>query len=244
MTNADKTDEVVEVNQANKSESKSEIKSDLERNKSIMWSRYLIDSTDWLIYSSKITRMACPTTASGSAIKLFSCSLLSPEGRVVFESMLKPQEEIPANLIAEHGLEYSVVFNAQPFSTLHQQLSRYITNRQLIAYDLLAEQHVLDELCTFYAQPDLILGGHSIEPEYSRYIGDIDESTNRYKRQPLKVKGVGATYRCRAILDALYGMASSSQKTMNAAPGNLSWTGEFYRPKANARDKFKGFLGL
>ena len=85
MTNADKTDEVVEVNQANKSESKSEIKSDLERNKSIMWSRYLIDSTDWLIYSSKITRMACPTTASGSAIKLFSCSLLSPEGRVVFE---------------------------------------------------------------------------------------------------------------------------------------------------------------
>lgn len=215
----------------------------LERNKAIMWARYILDSSDWLLYSSKVTRVANPVAANGTVIKLFSACVLNPEGKVVFEAMLKPSDEIPASLIADHGLEYSVVFNALPFSEFHQRLTRLVSGRQILSYDLLAEQHVFDELCEFYAQPDLIFEGHSLEREYSRFIGQEDAG-GQFKRQALKVKGVGAAYRCRAILDALYNMAGSSQKNFNAAPGNQGWTSEFYRPKTNAKDKLKGFLGL
>jgi DNA polymerase III epsilon subunit-like protein len=216
----------------------------LDRNKSIIWARYLIDSPDWLIFASRVSRLTPEVTPLTGPIKLLSLSLLTPSGKVIFESMLKPQEMIPATLISEHGLDYAVVFNAQPFSEILQKLRQLIGTKQILAWDLDAQQGLLDQLCAQFAQPILPLAGYSLRPEYARYVGESDGQTGAYKTQTLTSTGVGATAECRAMLNTLTTMASTSQIRDTAPTGHQGWTAELYKPKINPKEKIKDFLGL
>lgn len=224
-----------------------------DRNKSIIWSRYLIDSTDWLVFASTVTRLnGAAANKISSPVKLLSMSVLSPGGKVLFEGVLKPQDEIASQLIEEHGLNQSIVFNAMSFSEMLIKLNRLFDGRQVLAWDLNAQQALLDEMAAQFAQPQLLLAGYSLRPEYARFIGDLDtvggatsgkSAHGSYKSQPLAVDGKGATAECRALIAGLYQMAGASQSS-SAATGNQNWTGEFYRPKVSATDKIKDFLGL
>lgn len=229
-----------------------------DRNKSIIWSRYLIDSTDWLVFASTVTRLnVAVANMISSPIKLLSMSVLSPGGKVLFEGVLKPQEEIASQLIEEHGLNQSIVFNAMSFSEMLIQLNRLFEGRQVLAWDLNAQQALLDEMAAQFAQPQTLLAGYSLSPEYARFVGKLDQpgknasaegdTTGRvkggYQPQALAVNGKGATAECRALIATLYQMAGASQSS-RAATGNQNWTGEFYRPKVSATDKIKDFLGL
>jgi hypothetical protein len=216
----------------------------LDRNKSIIWARYLLDSPDWLIFATRVTRVNSETGPLSTPIKLVSLSLLTPSGKVVYEAMLKPQEMIPSDLIGEHGLDYSVVFNAQPFSEIAVRMQKFISGKQILAWDLNAQQNLFDELCKLFAQPTVPFVGYSLRPEYARFVGDYDAASGAYKPQTLKVDGISATAECRAMLDVLTQMASTSQSRDAAPVGNQGWTAEFYKPKVNAADKIKDFLGL
>ncbi len=229
-----------------------------DRNKSIIWSRYLIDSTDWLVFASKVTRLnVAVANMISSPIKLLSMSVLSPGGKVLFEGVLKPQDEIASQLIEEHGLNQSIVFNAMSFSEMLIQLNRLFEGRQVLAWDLNAQQALLDEMAAQFAQPQTLLAGYSLSPEYARFVGNINKigeggtttttatsgAKGAYQPQALTVNGKGATAECRALIATLYQMAGASQSS-RAATGNQNWTGEFYRPKVSATDKIKDFLGL
>ncbi|MBS1995055.1 MAG: hypothetical protein JSS86_02035 [Cyanobacteria bacterium SZAS LIN-2] len=216
----------------------------LDRNKAIIWARYLIDSHDWLIFATRVTRTNAETGPLTSPIKLLSLSLLTPSGKIVYETMLKPQEMIPAGLLNEHGLDYSVVFNAQPFSDIVVNLGRLISGKQILAWDLNAQQALFDQLCTQFAQPPLPFAGYSLRPEYARFVGEFDANMGNYKPQTLTVDGPSATAECRAMLNTLTTMASTSQTRDTAATGHQGWTAELYKPKVNAKDKIKDFLGL
>jgi len=216
----------------------------LDRNKAIIWARYLIDSPDWLIFASRVTRLNGEPGPLSNPVKLLSLSLLTPSGKVIFEAMLKPQDMIPANLISEHGLEYPVVFNAMPFFEILLKVSKLVEGKQILAWDLNAQQNLFDELCTQFAQPTLAFTGYSLRPEYARFVADFDPKTGAYKPQPLSHSGSSATEECRAMLNTLTTMASTSQTRDTAAVGNQAWTAELYKPKINATDKIKDFLGL
>ena len=225
----------------------------IDRNKSIIWSRYLIDSTDWLVFASTVTRLTVPTTKNliSSPVKLLSLSVLSPGGKVLFEGVLKPQEEIASQMIEDHGLDQAIIFNAMHYSEMSIQLGRLFEGRQILTWDLNAQQELLDEMATQFAQPQTVLAGYSLRPEYARFVGEPNSAgsasagsgSHNYKAQPLAVSGKGSTAECRALVATLYQMAGASQSSSSAA-GNQSWTGEFYRPKVSATDKIKDFLGL
>lgn len=219
----------------------------VDRNKSIIWSRYLIDSTDWLVFASTVTRLnVAATSMISTPVKLLSLSVLSPGGKVLFEGVLKPQDEIDSHLIEEHGLDQSIVFNAMSYSDMSIKLNRLFEGRQILAWDLNAQQALLDEMATQYAQPQTLLTGYSLRPEYARFVGEPNAAGGAggiYKSQALPVGDKGSTAECRALIAALYEMAGASQSS-SAATGNQNWTGEFYRPKISATDKIKDFLGL
>lgn len=221
----------------------------IDRNKAIIWARYLIDSTDWLLFGTRVTYLNNPEDAVGqkqglAAPKLVSMAVLTPEGKVVYEAMLKTDEIVPNNLIAAHGLDYAVVFNSKQFSEINLRLAKITEGKQILTWDLSAVQILFDELCVEYAQPALVFTGHSLRDEYAKFVGEVDNGGKNYKLQELKCDGNSAVAQCRAVLDALYRMASSNQITNTASTGNQGWTGEFYKPKISTADKIKDFLGL
>ncbi len=246
----------------------------LDRNKSIIWARYLIDSPDWLVLATRVSRAGvdvssaaikktgAPATKSAAAatatnstttatvvspavpIKLLSLSVLTPSGKVVYEAMIKPEEVISANLIAEHGLDYSVVYNSQMFPDAFLKLQDLICGKQILAWDLEAQQSIFDQLCGHFAQSPMPLTGYSLRSEYARFVGESDVQPGTYKNQPLAIDGISATAEGRAILNTLTTMASTSQVRDTAKTGHQNWTAELYRPKVTATDKIKDFLGL
>jgi len=216
----------------------------LDRNKSIIWARYLIDSPDWLVFATRVSRLNPETGPLAGPIKLLSLSLLTPSGKIIFESMLKPQDMIPSALISEHGLDQSVVFNAQPFSEILPKMGQLISGKQILAWDLNVQQSLFDQLCGQFAQPILPFAGYSLRSEYSRYVGEFDGQTGAYKSQTLSTKGLSATAECRTMLNTLTTMASTSQTRDTAPTGHQGWTAELYKPKVNATVKIKDFLGL
>ncbi|HMW91621.1 MAG TPA: hypothetical protein PKE54_16455, partial [Candidatus Obscuribacter sp.] len=99
----------------------------IDRNKAIVWSRYLIDSSDWLLFATKVTYLHADRAYQGlEQPKLVSLAVLTPEGKVVFEALLRAEEMVHNQVIAQHGLEQSVVFNARPFSEIAMQLTRLL----------------------------------------------------------------------------------------------------------------------
>jgi hypothetical protein len=224
----------------------------LDRNKSIIWARYLIDSPDWLVFATRVTRAgATPSatitstaTAQPTPVKLLSLSLMTPSGKVVYEAMVKPEETLSANLTGEHGLDYSVVYNAQPFADILLKLRQLIGSKQILVWDLEAQQNIFDQLCVHSAQPMLPFAGYSLRSEYARFVGEIDGATGSYKNQTLTTDGISATAEGRAILNTLTTMASTSQVRDTAPTGHQGWTAELYKPKVNAKEKIKDFLGL
>jgi hypothetical protein len=215
-----------------------------DRNKAIIWARYLIDSPDWLIFATRVSRLSPEATPLTSPVKLLSLSLLTPSGKVVFESMLKPQELISSALISEHGLDQSVVFNAQPFPEILEKIRQLISGKQILAWDLNGQQSLFDQLCGQFVQPVLPFAGYSLRPEYARYVGEFDGQTGAYKSQTLSPAAGSATAECRALLNTLTTMASTSQTRDTAPTGHQGWTAELYKPKVNAKEKIKDFLGL
>lgn len=217
----------------------------LDRNKAIIWSRYLIDSSDWLIFASKVTYLNSDQAERGlAAPKLISMALLTPAGKVVFESMLKTDHIVPAEMLAEHGLHQTVVFNAKCFADISMQLARMTDGKQILTWDLANVQILFDELCVEYAQPPMVFTGHSLKDEYARFAGEVDNGGRNYKLQELHPANKSAVAECRAVLEVIYQMASSSQSSNTASTGNQGWTGEFYKPKISIEEKVKGFLGF
>jgi hypothetical protein len=216
----------------------------LDRNKAIIWARYLIDSPDWLIFATRVTRLNPEAGPLASPVKLLSLSLLTPSGKVVFEAMLKPQEMIASALINEHGLDQAVVFNAQPFSDIVLKMGQLVRGKQILAWDLNGQQGLFDQLCVQFNESFLPFAGYSLRPEYARYLGEFDPKTGAYKSQALPNSGASATAECRAILNTLTNMAATSQTRDTAQTGHQNWTAELYRPKINATEKIKDFLGL
>lgn len=211
----------------------------LDRNKSILWARYLFDSTDWLLLAPKVTDLSL--TGNGES-KLVSFAVLTPDGKTVFECLLKSEEMLTSKLLAEHGLDYAVVFNAMTFPEIAERLRQLTAGKQILTYNLSGLQDLLDELCARYGVTPVILSGHSMKSELARFVGESD-GRGHYRAQPLKASGSAAS-ECRELLSALYEIASSSQ-TINTAPtGNQGWTAQFYKPKISTKEKIKDFLGM
>ncbi|MBN8662741.1 MAG: hypothetical protein K2Y32_20045 [Candidatus Obscuribacterales bacterium] len=217
----------------------------IDRNQAIVWARYLIDSSDFLLFGTKVTYIHPDRASDGlDQPMLVSLAVLTPDGKTLFESLVKPDEIVPNQIVAQHGLDQAIVFNAKPFSDVAHSLSRLIDGKQLLVWDMAAVQVLFDELCVKYGQPPFVFTGHSLKDQYARFVGEIDAGGANYKLQPLKSKGISAVAQCRGLIDTLYKMASSSQKTNTAETGNLGWTGQFYKPKLSTADKIKDLLGL
>jgi hypothetical protein len=209
----------------------------IDRNRSIVWARYHIDSNEWALLSVKVTRRE-------GHISLVTVALLDNHGRALLEEMIKASDVVPSEEIALHGVDQSVVFNAKSFEEVMRKLVDRIGERTLVAWDMKAIQTIMDELCLKNNMPSVEWRGESACNELARFVGETQDVKLGYNAQPLKLVGISAADECKSVLKVITDMAASSQASDSLVDGKPGWTAEFYRPKVGAKEKLKGLFGL
>ncbi|MBK9144519.1 MAG: hypothetical protein IPM23_18670 [Candidatus Melainabacteria bacterium] len=217
----------------------------MDRNRSILWARFLIDSDDWLILATKVTRHEGPQNDGDSEFELVSLALVDGAGKTVLEALMKPDHEVESELIARHGLDYSVVFNARPYPAIRETLIGMTEGRELTAWDFEKQRQVLADLDRAFGLPVHQWLGNSVSHQVARFAGSLSgaQVKDGYNLQPLTVNGLGALDECRAVRKTVVDMASSSQEVDPLVSGKPGWTAQFYRPKLGAADRLKNLFG-
>ncbi len=217
----------------------------IDKNRSIVWARYHVDSDDWVLLALKVTRRA---NAEGKQVpSLVTLALVDHTNKVLFQSMIKASDMVSNEEIAQHGVDQSVVFQAKTFAEVTKMLSQLVEHETtIVTWDPKATQQIFDELAELHGVPKTRWKSHGVADELARFVGKTDNPMNGYERQPLPILGIGALDECKAVNKVIAEIAKASQTTDSIAGGDPGWTAEFYKPKisAAAKDKFKGFFGL
>lgn len=216
----------------------------IDKNRSIVWARYHVDSDDWALLAVKVTRRA---NAEGRQVpSLVTLALVDRENKVLFQSMIKASDMVSNEEIAQHGVDQSVVFQAKTFAEVTKALSKLVADEAtIVTWDPKVLQETMDELAELHGVPKSRWKSHGVAEELARFVGKTDNPMNGYERQPLAVLGISALDECKAVNKVIAEIAKASQTTDSVAGGDPGWTAEFYKPKITvaAKDKFKGFFG-
>ncbi len=198
-----------------------------ERNQAIIWARYQLDSKDWLALATRVTRL--------DGVEVLSASVLSADGKTVFESLIKPQGEVSSEIFAMHGVDYSVVFNAQEPTDFLKSILKCLEGKKILCWNLEESLATINSLSRRVGGGDLPIFGESVKTQYKKFSGDSS--------QP-KAKGPSPTEECRALIAMITEMASSSQRHDSEDVARQGWTAEFYKPTKSPAQKFKDILGI
>jgi hypothetical protein len=215
----------------------------IDKNRSIVWARYHVDSDDWVLLAVKVTRHA---NSEGKEIpSLVTLALVDHAGSTLFETMIKASDMVSNDEIAQHGVEQSVIFKAKSFQEVTETLIKLIDDKTLVSWDPALIQKTFDELAELHGAEKIRWKSHGVAGELSRFVGKTDNPHNGYESQPLPLTGIGALDECKSVIKVIAEIAKASQASDAVAGGDPGWTAEFYKPKisATAKEKFKGFFG-
>lgn len=214
----------------------------MDRNRSIMWARYHMDSDDWILLAAKVTRRS---DASGKSVpSIVSIAVTEHTGKALMEAMIRTSEIVSNDEIAQHGVNQSIVFNAKPYVEVRETLLKLLAEKALMTWDSDFIQKTFNELDSLNGFAPAHWKGDSAIREFARFSGKLRNPGEGYMPQPLPSLGISAADECRSIIKLIKDMAGSSQVTDQVASGKPGWTAEFYKPRINATDKLKGFFGI
>lgn len=216
--------------------------SPVDRNRSILWARYRLDSDDWLLMSVRITHEADPDNKEPDL--LATVAIVDAAGKVLLESMVKENYIIDGDSITRHGVSQSVVFGARNYESVKADMLRLTEGRDLLVWNADEMTAMLKELDAAHGTSETTWSLHDVGSKYSRYVGEKEEAQAIYKAQPLPGSGVSALSECQSMRKLIVDMASSSQDSDSLVAGRPGWTAEFYKPKLSPAEKLKDILKL
>lgn len=212
----------------------------IDRNRSILWARYLADSKNWIVVSTKETTISPDDNSPESTI--LSVCVMDADGKVVYEALVKPEGIVSNEAIAVHDLETSTLFNAQPYSVIRQTLVKLISGNDVLSWDFDTQRTVFEKLDRKHNMPPHEWRGNSVSHQYARFLGQKESEKPGYVMPELQTEGESARASNKAVCSIVMEMAGSSQFSDPLASGKPGWTAEFYRPKLTAGEKLKNLF--
>ena len=212
----------------------------IDRNRSILWARYLVDSKDWVVVSTKETVVSMDD--SGASGVILSVCVVDSAAKVVYEALVKPEGIVSNEAIAEHDLETSTLFNAQPYPVIRESLIKLLSGNDVLSWDFDAQRAIFEKLDRKHNMPPHEWRGNSVSHQYARFLGQKEGDKPGYVMPSLKVNGVSARASNQAVCSVVMEIAGSSQYSDPLASGKPGWTAEFYRPKLSASEKLKNLF--
>jgi len=138
-----------------------------DRQRIYEWARDLLRAGDFYVLDTE-------TTGLDTRAEVVQIGLLDAEGRVVFDSLVRPRSPVPAEASAIHGISNEMLQDAPTFADLYVQLSVMLAARPLIAYNMDFDWRMLLQSAALYGLPPVRTGArHCAMKNYATYRGSL-----------------------------------------------------------------------
>jgi DNA polymerase III subunit epsilon len=150
--------------------------------------------------------MDTETTGLGDA-EIVEIAIISHQGDVLFNALIRPTIEIPRTAIAVHGITNEMVANAPTFPDIYPRIVQELNGKTVAIYQSDFDINILDYCCSLHRLRKFNLHTICLCFWYSRWYGEYSSYWKNYKRQPLN-GGHRALGDCLAALEVLKEMVA------------------------------------
>jgi DNA polymerase-3 subunit epsilon len=173
-----------------------------DRERVVDWARDLLERTDWVLLDTE-------TTGTFDYDEIVQVAILSHNGKVLLDTLVRPTQPIPMDATAIHGITNEDVENAPSFPEVFEKIEKIIQGKTIVIYNAqfdvrliqqsLAKHNLLPmELNLDYVDCAMLM--------YSAWVGEI-WPYGGYKWQKLESGDHTALGDCKATLDLIEKMA-------------------------------------
>ncbi|MBX9688655.1 MAG: hypothetical protein K2X27_18245 [Candidatus Obscuribacterales bacterium] len=220
----------------------------LDRNRSILLARDLLEINDFVILAIKQSRPAAEHLHADEAQVLTSICVTAAEERILLDVLVRPDKAVSSELLKIHGCDSAHTFTAPTFAEIYKILEAGFARSRVVCFDSHRVRRLLSALCIQEALPELNAKFVDLQTSFTKFVGE--QANGTYKTQILpksfdcREAGITALSECRIIWTLLKEMAASSQINDSARTFNKSWSSAFYKPKSGPAEKIREILGL
>ncbi|MFB2828016.1 3'-5' exonuclease [Aeromonas jandaei] len=163
------------------------------------------------------------TTGLDGQAEIVEISIIDQDGSVVFDSLVKPIQPIPAEATAIHGITNEMVAAAPTWATIHEQVAEIVASKPLVIYNADYDLRLMAQTAELYALTPIETEAGCAMLTYAEHYGEWNEYKGTYRWQKLTnaaaQQGViidGKAHRALAdvqmTLGVIKAMAQSSSK--------------------------------
>lgn len=180
----------------------------MERQAAIHWARRLLADKKFLILDTE-------TTGLDDLAEVIQIGVITPNGHVVYDGLVKPTRPIPSRVSAVHGITDQDVATAIAFPSHHKALGRVLANHTVVVYNAAFDRRILLQSAAAHNLPEITVGQWLCAMhEYGRFMGDWSEYFQSFRWPKLpSIPGQTAHTAlndCRATLAVLQEMAEAT----------------------------------
>ncbi len=167
------------------------------------WASSLLQRDNWVILDTE-------TTGLDRTAEVIQVGILSGQGEVVFESLVKPIRPIPWQTTQIHHITDRMVSRAPGFPQLYTQLQQVLSGKTVIIYNASFDLRMLRQSCEMhYLRPFNIDSYACAMQKYAAYAGQLNANGRGYRLQRLQGGDHSALGDCAATLRLIQQMAAN-----------------------------------
>ncbi len=182
------------------------------RTKASTWAADLLAGEDWVTLDLE-------TTGLNDDAEIVQIGVIASDGDVLFDTLVKPEQAIPAGATRVHGIGDADVAEAPTFSEVHGALHEALRGKTVVAYNADFDRRILRQVCRHHqlVMPCSPQPWQCAMTWYAAFWGEWDEHHESFTYQKLTEacarEGVeieaahSALGDCRATLGLIRAMA-------------------------------------
>jgi DNA polymerase III subunit epsilon len=165
------------------------------------WARSLLHHDNWRILDTE-------TTGLDRTAEIIQVGILSGQGEVIFDRLVKPIRPIPWETTRIHHITDRMVSHSPNFPQIYTPLQQVLSGKTVIIYNASFDLRMLRQSCELhYLRPFNIAGYACAMQKYAAFAGQLNANGRGYRLQRLQGGDHSALGDCAATLKLIQHMA-------------------------------------
>jgi len=179
-----------------------------DRLEAVRWAQQLAGRRDWVVLDTE-------TTGTRHLDEVVQVAVVDSGGSVLLNTLVRPAQPIPAEVVRIHGIDDARVAAAPRFADVRSQLQAVLDGKTVIAYNAEFDSRLLTQTAFLHRVPLLSARWECAMKRYSAFVGRWSQRYGNYAYVALPRKGAlagqlhDAQADCQATRELILEMAWS-----------------------------------
>jgi DNA polymerase III subunit epsilon len=134
----------------------------------------------------RVVYLDTETTGFGPGAEIVDVAVVGASGEILFNSLVRPLQRIPAEVIAIHGITDGDVANAPCWDELYVDLRQRLEGRRIVVYNVAFDRQMIAQSCAQCGLPLPAADWDCAMKKYAGFHGSWDPAKRWYKFQKLE----------------------------------------------------------